>query len=522
MKARSTLVKILPACSRFPCGRGRRLLPSKRVRSMMRSLFVAAVLAAVLPGSALGAGLVQQRDLQPQASRSRGLAPGTFELVGLHWRGSGRVEYRTRSLAGRWSRWLLSSDEDALPDRGRPSCARCAAGASASRSGRAPRTRSSTGRVGRVARVRAFFVRSPRLPVGGKRPELAGAPPIITRADWHADEAIRRAAPYYADGDPPRDRPPHGRLELLLEGAVGLDRARRSSSTTCRGTAGTTSATTSSSTSTARSSKAATAGSRRPVIGAHAQGFNSGSVGIARDRRLRLDLDLAGRAGGARLADRLAARPRSRRPALEGGARLGRQPALRGGHGGHAERDLRPPRRLPDELSRREPLRAAAVARAARSRRPGCRSSTRRRWSGALGGPVRFTRAALERCRVDGDRARRRRRDRRERHAARARRSTGPGTRPPRPAQHYTWSIAAPQMRPATGSIGSAPAPLALQQLKVAPAIVTPNGDGRGDEAKVTLRPLGRGDRDREGLELARPAGGDGLQRHRAPRASSS
>ena len=41
-----------------------------------------------------------------------------FELVGLHWRGAGRVEYRTRSLAGRWSRWLLSSDEDALPDRG--------------------------------------------------------------------------------------------------------------------------------------------------------------------------------------------------------------------------------------------------------------------------------------------------------------------------------------------------------------------------------------------------------------------
>ena len=41
-------------------------------------------------------------------------------------------------------------------------------------------------------------------------------------------------------------------------------------------------------------------------------------------------------------------------------------------------------------------------------------------------------------------------------------------------------------MRPATGSIGSAPAPLALQKLKVAPAIVSPNGDGRGDEAKVT------------------------------------
>jgi hypothetical protein len=54
------------------------------------------------------------------------------------------------------------------------------------------------------------------------------------------------------------------------------------------------------------------------------------------------------------------------------------------------------------------------------------------------------------------------------------------------PEQHYSWSISAPQMRPATGSIGSAPAPLALQKLKVAPAIVSPNGDGRGDDVKVT------------------------------------
>src|SRR5689334_23920542 len=117
MKARSTLVKILPACSPFPCGRGSRLLPSKSGRPMKRALFVAAVVAAVLPGTALGAGLVQQRELQPQAS-ARVLQTRSFELVGLHWRGSGRVEYRTRSLSARWSRWRLSSDDDALPDRG--------------------------------------------------------------------------------------------------------------------------------------------------------------------------------------------------------------------------------------------------------------------------------------------------------------------------------------------------------------------------------------------------------------------
>jgi flagellar hook assembly protein FlgD len=56
------------------------------------------------------------------------------------------------------------------------------------------------------------------------------------------------------------------------------------------------------------------------------------------------------------------------------------------------------------------------------------------------------------------------------------------------PTGRYAWSITAPQMRAATGTIGTAPAPLSLQQLRVSPAIVSPNGDGRGDEAKVTYR----------------------------------
>jgi hypothetical protein len=56
------------------------------------------------------------------------------------------------------------------------------------------------------------------------------------------------------------------------------------------------------------------------------------------------------------------------------------------------------------------------------------------------------------------------------------------------PPGAYTWAITAPQLRPATGTIGTAPVPLALQQLKVAPVVVTPNGDGRGDEAKVSYR----------------------------------
>ena len=58
---------------------------------MKMPLAVAAVLTALFPGTALGAGLVQQRDLQPQAG-ARTLATANFELVGLHWRGPGRIE----------------------------------------------------------------------------------------------------------------------------------------------------------------------------------------------------------------------------------------------------------------------------------------------------------------------------------------------------------------------------------------------------------------------------------------------
>jgi flagellar hook assembly protein FlgD len=52
----------------------------------------------------------------------------------------------------------------------------------------------------------------------------------------------------------------------------------------------------------------------------------------------------------------------------------------------------------------------------------------------------------------------------------------------------YSWTIGAPELRSATGTVGTALGPLSLQQLKIAPGVVTPNGDGRSDEAKVTYR----------------------------------
>ena len=51
---------------------------------------------------------------------------------------------------------------------------------------------------GQVERLRAYFVRSPEERIPLRRLSLAGSPPIISRLAWGANEAIRRAPPRYA------------------------------------------------------------------------------------------------------------------------------------------------------------------------------------------------------------------------------------------------------------------------------------------------------------------------------------
>src|SRR2546430_858631 len=82
----------------------------------MRPLLVAAVLMLAAPGTAAGAGLsLSARDL----SAGGPAHVKRFQLVGIHWRGSGSVIFRTRSLRGRWSSWRVAAPgEDDLPDRG--------------------------------------------------------------------------------------------------------------------------------------------------------------------------------------------------------------------------------------------------------------------------------------------------------------------------------------------------------------------------------------------------------------------
>ena len=154
-------------------------------------------------------------------------APVEFDLVGLHWRGSGSVEFRTRSLAGRWSGWEAAAPEaEDLPD----AFTQEALGAQGWRLGNpywtGPSNRIAYRVYGRVTQLRAYFIHSPEERVPMRRLSIAGSPPIVTRRAWNANEAIRRGVPALRVGGAVRRRPSHRRLELVHRFAVGGDRAR--------------------------------------------------------------------------------------------------------------------------------------------------------------------------------------------------------------------------------------------------------------------------------------------------------
>jgi len=407
-----------------------------------------------------------------------------FQLVGAHWRGPGLVKYRTRNLAGRWSAWRVFSQEDALPDTRRER--RATRGwRVASPFWTGPSNAIQYRSVGRVSRLRAYFVRSPRERFAVRRADLANAPPVIARAGWHADEAIRRAPPYYADsvhlaivhhtaGSNSYTRAQSASIVRAIElyhvqgngwNDIGYNFLVDKYGQIFEGRYG---------------------GMTKPVIGAHSQGFNTGSVGVAviGDYSSTSITPAARAALVSLLAWRLdldhvdpsssAVRISAGNPRYRAGATV----TLRAIS---AHRDVYPTScpgaSFYGQLS-------AIRAGVAQTGLPKLYSPA---VVGALGGPIRFT------GRLSGQTSWAVTvRDQKRLVVA-----SGAGigaivdwtwNSTAAPAGQYTWTISAPQMRSATGTIGLAPAPLSLQQLKIMPGVVTPNGDGRSDDAKVTYR----------------------------------
>ncbi len=247
----------------------------------MKPLLVATLLFFAAPAAAFGGASLTMREVPLHGERTLADATTHFDMVGLHWRGAGTVQFRTRSLAGRWSNWQAAAPEgEDLPNAGTPE-ARTAVGWHVGNPYWAgPSDRIEYRLRGKVERLRAYFVRSPEVRIPLRRVSMTGSPLLIDREAWGANEAIRRAPPSYASA-----------LQFAL----------------VHHTAGTNSYTASQSAAIVRGIEiyhvkgngwndigynflvdkygqifeGRYGGVDKPVIGAHAEGFNTGSVGVA-------------------------------------------------------------------------------------------------------------------------------------------------------------------------------------------------------------------------------------------------
>ncbi|MHB8642522.1 MAG: N-acetylmuramoyl-L-alanine amidase [Gaiellaceae bacterium] len=157
------------------------------MRTLAAALLVAAAAPAVAQGGVPPVRMVV-RDVPLSSARSLAAATPEFNVVGLHWQGTGRPQYRARSVSGRWGPWTSADDDWGRVGswrRGNPDWV----GASDA---------IQTRRVGQVRHLREYLLWSPPVAVTGRRLQLAGSPQIITRTQWEADESIRRAAPEYS------------------------------------------------------------------------------------------------------------------------------------------------------------------------------------------------------------------------------------------------------------------------------------------------------------------------------------
>ncbi|TML85307.1 MAG: hypothetical protein E6G08_14440 [Actinobacteria bacterium] len=156
----------------------------------MKLVVSALVALALVPVAAAADVTIVSRDvpLHPGGRSLAAAAPRRFNMVGLHWQGSGAPFFRTRAAGGRWSKWLEADDDWGRSGSWRKSNPEWTGTANAIQY----RLR------GKVSRLRAYFLWSPVSLVPMRKLSIAGSPSIIPRSGWQADETIRRAAPQYA------------------------------------------------------------------------------------------------------------------------------------------------------------------------------------------------------------------------------------------------------------------------------------------------------------------------------------
>ena len=118
-------------------------------------------------------------------------APIRFNMLAVHWQGPGSVAYRTRSVSGRWSGWTVA-DGDASPDAGSREYHPGWHDSQLNWTGAADRVQF---RTHHVTHLRAYYLDSRVKTAPQRRLSVAGSPAIVPRSDWQADEKIVRAHP---------------------------------------------------------------------------------------------------------------------------------------------------------------------------------------------------------------------------------------------------------------------------------------------------------------------------------------
>jgi hypothetical protein len=452
----------------------------------MKKLLLAAAFAAfVIPPSAQAGDVSMRVADVPLGSRTLESTTRTraFNMLGLHWTGTGSVAYRTRSLRGGWRAW-------------RPADADNRTGAW--HDGNLDWTAASSGvqfRIsGDVRRLRSYELWSRVKSTPTRVVAAAGEPAIVSRQGWGADEEIVRANPIIA---------PVLRLAVVHHTAGTNTYTRAQSAAIVRGIEvyhvqgngwndigynflvdrfGTV-------------YEGRGGGIDLNVIGAHAQGFNSGTVGVAlvgnyssavppkaqRDALVRL---LAWRLDIAHID------PLSTVVYTSGGNakfRAGKLVTLRA-ISGHRDTG---PSECPG--SQAYALLPALTKRVAATGLPKLYSPT---VAGVvLGTPIRFQArlsSVLAWTVTITDSTQR------VVASAHGRSSVVDWTWASAgiPKGTYTWTIAAPGVTVATGSLGKSaalppPVPLSLTNLAVTPAVIAPAADGTGAEATVGFTLIG-------------------------------
>jgi flagellar hook assembly protein FlgD len=457
--------------------------------TLLRAALAALALVLAAPAVALGSDrfVVRDEPVGPAGAVHARQVTQIFNLVGLHWKGPGKVSFRTASFAGKWSAWHEAAVEaEDAPDSG--------SAESAARSGwklgspywTGPSSSIQYRFDGTISRLRAYLVWSdPDAELPSARVRTAGRasqPAIIRRAQWNADESIVRARPYYASavhfavvhhtaGTNSYSASESAaivrgieRYHVLGNGwnDIGYNFLVDKYGQVFEGRAG---------------------GITRNVVGAHAEGFNTGSTGVA--VLGNYDSQRISAAARAALVKLLAWRldvahvnPLGKLTWTSGGNPeypAGTKVSLRAVSG---HRDTGPTSCPGGSLYSQLPGIAADVA------ATGLPKLYKPVVSGSLGGPVRFTATLTDSLPWTVT----------IRDSAGMTVAHGGGNSA---AVDWTWDAsgtpfgaftyeigAGPDLRPARGTVPGPP-PLEVTSLGVRPRALTPNRDGIGESASV-------------------------------------